>query len=139
MEEVQDLIERTLLENHHIKTAKSFILYREKQARIRDLKKSIIGTIVSKDLSFNALKILKERYLLKDANSVLTETPEGMFRRVAKAVAKVDSVYNDFDPKISEEDFYQAISALDFLPNSPTIMNACTKVQQMSACFVLPI
>ena len=139
VEEVQDLIERTLLENHHIKTAKSFILYREKQARIRDLKKSIIGTIVSKDLSFNALKILKERYLLKDANSVLTETPEGMFRRVAKAVAKVDSVYNDFDPKISEEDFYQAISALDFLPNLPTMMNAGTKVQQMSACFVLPI
>ena len=63
VEEVQDIVERVLIENHHIKTAKAYIVYREKQTRMRELKKSLIGAIVSKKLSFNALKVLKERYL----------------------------------------------------------------------------
>ncbi|MBT4540533.1 adenosylcobalamin-dependent ribonucleoside-diphosphate reductase [Candidatus Woesearchaeota archaeon] len=139
VEEVQDTIERILIENHHIKTAKAYILYREKQARIRDLKKSIIGTIVSKDFSFNALKIMRDKYLLNDENGILIETPEGMFRRVAKTVAKADEIFQDFDAKETEEHFYEAMKSLSFIPNSPTLMNSGTKPQQLSACFVLPI
>ena len=139
VEEVQDTVERILIENHHIKTAKAYILYREKQARIRDLKKSIIGTIVSKDFSFNSLKIMRDKYILNDENGILIETPEGMFRRVAKAVAKADELYHDFDAKESEEEFYNLMINMFFMPNSPTLMNAGTKPQQLSACFVLPV
>lgn len=139
VEQVQDVVERVLIENEHIKTAKAFILYREKQSRIRELKTSLIGAIVSKNLSFNALKILKERYLLKDENDNLIETPEGMFKRVAKNIAKADDKYNDFNAKETEQKFYEVMNNLDFLPNSPTLMNAGTRIQQLSACFVLPI
>ncbi|MFH1439115.1 MAG: adenosylcobalamin-dependent ribonucleoside-diphosphate reductase [Candidatus Woesearchaeota archaeon] len=139
VEEVQDIIEKVLIENHHIKTAKSFILYREKQSRIRELKKSLVGAIVNKKLSFNALKVLKERYLLKDENGTMIETPDGMFKRVAKNIAQADKVYNDFDQKESEDKFFDAMNNLNFLPNSPTLMNAGTKIQQLSSCFVLPI
>ncbi|MBS3121991.1 adenosylcobalamin-dependent ribonucleoside-diphosphate reductase [Candidatus Woesearchaeota archaeon] len=139
VEQVQDIVERVLIEKEHIKTAKAFILYREKQSRIRELKTSLIGAIVSKNLSFNALKILKERYLLKDENDNLIETPEGMFKRVAKNIAKADEKYDDFNAKETEQKFYEAMNNLDFLPNSPTLMNAGTRIQQLSACFVLPI
>ena len=139
VEDIQDLVERVLIEEHHIKTAKAYILYREKKTRLRELKKSLVGTFVAKKLSYNALKILKERYLMKDENGAIAETPLGMFRRVAHNVAKADKIYNDFDPKKSEEIFNEAMDNLYFLPNSPTLMNAGTQMQQLSACFVLPI
>ena len=123
VEDIQDLVERVLIEEHHIKTAKAYILYREKKTRLRELKKSLVGTFVAKKLSYNALKILKDRYLMKDENGAIAETPLGMFRRVAHNVAKADKLFEDFDPKKSEEIFYEAMENLYFLPNSPTLMN----------------
>ena len=89
-------------------------------------------------LSENALKVLEKRYLRKDKNGKVIETPEEMFRRVAHDIAEADKKYGE-DAKKTEEEFYEIMSSLLFLPNSPTLMNAGTPIQQLSACFVLPI
>jgi ribonucleoside-diphosphate reductase alpha chain len=82
-------------------------------------------------VSVNALEVLKRRYLLKDSKGKVIETPSEMFKRVAKHVAKGNSRL--------EKKFFSIMSNLEFLPNSPTLMNAGTKLGQLSACFVLPI
>ncbi len=91
-------------------------------------------------LSPNALYVLEKRYLLKNEKREVVETPEQLFRRVAKNIASADAIY---DPKTNlaqrEEQFYQVMANLEFLPNTPTLMNAGTVIQQLSACFVLPI
>ncbi len=89
-------------------------------------------------LSENSLTVLKSRYLKRDADGNPTEQPEDMIRRVAKNIAKADIAYKQ-DTKASEEKFYEMMSGLDFLPNSPTLMNAGRELQQLSACFVLPV
>jgi ribonucleoside-diphosphate reductase alpha chain len=89
-------------------------------------------------LGVNALKVLEERYLMKDEKGKITETPTQLFKRVAKTIAKIDKKYGD-SPKKAEEEFFYAMKNLEFLPNSPTLMNAGTKLGQLSACFVLPI
>lgn len=90
------------------------------------------------ELTENALRVLKKRYLLKDENGNVIETPDEMFRRVAHDIALADEAYGE-DVKKAEEDFYEIMSNLLFIPNSPTLMNAGTRIQQLSACFVLPI
>ncbi len=89
------------------------------------------------ELSDNALKVLRRRYLLKDEHGQVTETPEQMFRRVAGYVASADELYRDTAG--SEQEFYSVMSNLEFLPNSPTLMNAGTRIKQLAACFVLPV
>ena len=88
-----------------------------------------------------ALIVLKQRYLLKNENNEIIETPEDLFERVAKAVASAEANFSK-DPNICEiyaEKFYDLMVNLDFLPNSPTLMNAGCPLGQLSACFVLPI
>ncbi|MDF2157270.1 adenosylcobalamin-dependent ribonucleoside-diphosphate reductase [Algoriphagus sp. CAU 1675] len=93
-----------------------------------------------KSLSENALKILRERYLLRNAQGKTLESPEGMFRRVAKAVAKAEENYAGKEAALlREEEFFEMMAELDFLPNSTTLMNAGTGYGQLSACFVLPV
>ncbi|BAW31116.1 MAG TPA: ribonucleotide reductase N-terminal alpha domain-containing protein [Methanothermobacter sp.] len=89
-------------------------------------------------LTPNALKVLKERYLLKNERGKIIETPKEMFKRVALAVAQAEEKY-DGDTETTAKEFYNIMSRLEFLPNSPTLMNAGTPINQLSACFVLPI
>jgi ribonucleoside-diphosphate reductase alpha chain len=91
-------------------------------------------------ISENAVKVLERRYLAKDENGNLIETLELMFRRVAKTVAMADKDYVD-EKELSaiEERFFNLMTNLYFLPNSPTLMNAGRPLGQLSACFVLPI
>ncbi|MEG1548141.1 MAG: vitamin B12-dependent ribonucleotide reductase [Clostridia bacterium] len=91
-------------------------------------------------LSKNAVTVLERRYLIKDTNGKLTETPEGMFRRVANAIAAADKNF-DSEANITQvaDKFYDMMSGLYFMPNSPTLMNAGKELGQLSACFVLPI
>ena len=89
-------------------------------------------------LTKNAKKILRERYLKRDKDGNVIETPDQMFRRVASAIAQVNEDYDDDrDPDEEEEEFYEALTGLDFIPNSPTLMNAGLELGQLSACFVL--
>jgi ribonucleoside-diphosphate reductase alpha chain len=98
-------------------------------------RESALGT-----LSENAMTVLKSRYLKKDENGRVVETPDEMFHRVARSIAKIDALYDpNADVEKIKNEFYEMISNLEFLPNSPTIMNSGTDLGQLSACFVLPI
>ncbi len=91
-------------------------------------------------LSSNALVVLARRYLKKDEEGRVVETPEEMFRRVAVTIAQADLAYDpSVDVKALEESFYTLITSLKFVPNSPTLMNAGRDLGQLSACFVLPV
>ena len=92
-------------------------------------------------LSENAKKVLEKRYLKRDIQGKVIEAPEDMFRRVVKNIASADLNYGKTRDEVleTEEDFFQMMSKLEFLPNSPTLMNAGRDLQQLSACFVLPI
>jgi ribonucleoside-diphosphate reductase alpha chain len=98
-------------------------------------------TVSGFSLSPNALKVLEKRYLKKDEEGKVVETPEGLFRRVAKAVAEADRLYGKSEAEVKdlEEEFYRMLTSLEFLPNSPTLMNAGRRLGQLSACFVIPI
>ncbi len=92
-------------------------------------------------LSENALKVLERRYLKRDKSGEVIETPDEMFRRVAKAIALADKLYGKTEEELAsiEEAFYRSMSALEFMPNSPCLMNAGKELAQLSACFTLPI
>ncbi|MBL7054730.1 vitamin B12-dependent ribonucleotide reductase [Candidatus Woesearchaeota archaeon] len=138
VEQVQDIVEKILIEKGHAQTAKAYILYRKERAEERRSKAAVIGKDVKTKFSLNSLRVLKERYLLKDDEGKVIETPDGLIRRVAKNIAKADLNYSG-NAKEAEEKFYELMVNLDFLPNSPTLMNAGTDIQQLAACFVLPI
>ncbi len=140
VEEVQDFVEKVLIESGHARTAKAYILYRQKRAEIRKAK-SMLGVEDDIKLSINAAKVLEKRYLRKDAEGNVVETPKEMLKRVAKNIAEADAKYGaeEAGVKKTEKEFYTAMSTLEFLPNSPTLMNAGRDLQQLSACFVLPI
>jgi ribonucleoside-diphosphate reductase alpha chain len=91
-------------------------------------------------LSQNALTVLQKRYLKKDEYGHIIETPEDMFKRVASTISKAERIYDPrADVKRVETEFLETMSNLEFLPNSPTLMNAGRKLNQLSACFVIPV
>ncbi|MDD2752013.1 MAG: vitamin B12-dependent ribonucleotide reductase [Candidatus Omnitrophica bacterium] len=96
---------------------------------------------MSLQLSENALKVLEKRYLKKDENGRVIETPEEMFLRVSNAIAAADKLYKKTDEeiKVLAESFYNAMTQLEFVPNSPCLMNAGRDLGQLSACFTLPV
>ncbi|MEM1577412.1 MAG: adenosylcobalamin-dependent ribonucleoside-diphosphate reductase [Candidatus Pacearchaeota archaeon] len=222
VEDVQDIVEKVLIEEGHAKTAKAYILYRQERRLIREEKKKILQKEnideIDKSFSLNGLKILASRYLIKDEEGKIIESPKQLFQRVALHVGIVDILYDEkffskekiinkekiltelnkikklkekieeYDNKLSigkyklnkwhfegllrvyerllkegkmklgiEEvlkiiengevnnyeklidEYFDLMAKKDFLPNSPTLMNAGTRIGQLSACFVLPI
>ncbi|MBW1960515.1 MAG: adenosylcobalamin-dependent ribonucleoside-diphosphate reductase [Deltaproteobacteria bacterium] len=91
-------------------------------------------------LTQNALRVLEARYLQRDANGCIVETPEQLFESVARAVAEAERHFGDAEHvQYWQDRFHKLITSLDFLPNSPTLMNAGKPIGQLSACFVLPV
>jgi len=108
----------------------------EKVATVKSKSQPVSGV----NLTENALHVLQRRYLKKDKQGQVIETPEEMFRRVAETIASAELSYNPkADVRAREDEFYRLMTGLEFLPNSPTLMNAGRELGQLSACFVLPI
>ena len=95
----------------------------------------------STELTDNAKVVLERRYLSKNREGKILEDPDGMFRRVAVNLSQADLNYGatEAERQATEDRFFKAMQRLELLPNSPTLMNAGRELQQLSACFVLPI
>ncbi|KAF5414426.1 MAG: Vitamin B12-dependent ribonucleoside-diphosphate reductase [Candidatus Methanogaster sp.] len=130
VEDVQNIVEEVLVRHGLYEVAKAYILYRERRSEIRDAKK-FFGVYDELKLTVNAIEVLNKRYLMKDVAGNIIETPDQMFGRVAKAISGKSEEF--------EKIFYRSMENLEFLPNSPTLMNAGTKLGQLSACFVIPV
>ncbi|MCK5660352.1 MAG: adenosylcobalamin-dependent ribonucleoside-diphosphate reductase, partial [Methanosarcinales archaeon] len=97
-------------------------------------------TEIDENISENAKTVLERRYLKKGGDGVVAETPRAMLRRVSENIAQAELEYNEkADISTVADEFYYLMSNLYFLPNSPTLMNAGRSLQQLSACFVLPV
>jgi len=139
VEEIQDTIETVLMSEGYSHIAKSYILHREKRSQIR-FAKSAMGLTDDLKLPVNTMEVLKRRYLLKDDNQNIIETPSELFRRIARNIARAeDNFKSRYNTDNVEEKFYQMMRNLEFMPNSPTLMNAGTLLGQLSACFCLPV
>jgi ribonucleoside-diphosphate reductase alpha chain len=140
VEEVQDLVEKALIESGHATTAKSYILYRHRKNIEREMKKAM-GVTDDLKLPLNSLQVLEKRYLLKDENGKTIETPSQLFRRVAKHLASNEYNYGADEQMVKhyESAFFEVMTNFEFLPNSPTLMNAGTELGQLAACFILPV
>ena len=139
IENIQDAVEAVLMSEGYSHIAKSYILYRENRSQLR-LAKSALGLKDDLKLPVNTMEVLRKRYLLKDEKRNVIETPSELFRRVAHHVAQAeDNFKSRCKTEDVEEKFYQMMRNLEFMPNSPTLMNAGTSLGQLSACFVIPV
>ncbi|NQT35566.1 vitamin B12-dependent ribonucleotide reductase [bacterium] len=106
----------------------------------KDDKHDLFSSLPEPVISTNALTVLRRRYLKKDNEGEVVESPKMMFWRVAKAIAAGEKSFNgEFDDAEMAVKFYEMMSSLDFVPNSPTLMNAGRQLGQLAACFVLPV
>lgn len=141
VEHIQDVVEEELMRAGETQAAKAYILYRQKRTEERDLKHTMLGLNVDTKVGINQLRVLKERYLLKDENGKVKETPEQLWRRVANNIAQAELMHGGTEEtaKFWADQFCTLMENMEFMPNTPTLMNAGTKIQQLSACFVLPV
>ncbi|HBC46476.1 MAG TPA: hypothetical protein DCZ43_05470, partial [candidate division Zixibacteria bacterium] len=96
---------------------------------------------IKPQLTPNSLAVLRRRYLTKNDQGQIIESPEELFVRVASTIAAGDANFGATPAEVEEvaQGFYRIMARLEFLPNSPTLMNAGRRLGQLSACFVLPI
>ena len=92
-------------------------------------------------LAENAVVVMERRIVARDDAGNPVETPDECFRRVARNLSQAELRFGgaEDDRAAAEEDFYRLLASLEFLPNSPTLVNAGRELQQLSACFVLPV
>ncbi len=135
VEEIQDLIEKVLIEEGHAATAKAFILYRQERSKLREQKKEILdGLIDDSKLDLNQVRIVAAKYLARDDTGKIIETPAQMFKRVARALASKEIHATD-----AENNFHNIMHTLDFIPSGRILANANLRSRQLQSCYVLPI
>ncbi|MAG61054.1 ribonucleoside-diphosphate reductase, adenosylcobalamin-dependent [archaeon] len=137
IEDIQDLIEKTLMEEGQTEVARNFILYRYRRAQFREAK-AHAGVTDDCKLGLNAIRILESRYLHRDEQGNVEETPRQLFERVAKHVAMAERKLDGDEEKFREL-FLQMMLNLEFIPNSPMLMNAGKRGGLISSCYVLPL
>jgi ribonucleoside-diphosphate reductase alpha chain len=139
IEQIQDAVESALMSEGYSHIARSYILYRARHRDIR-IAKSALDLRDDLKLPVNTMEVLRRRYLRRDDKQNIIETPSELFRRVAAHVASGEENFKG-GPRIEdvEEKFYRMMRLREFMPNSPTLMNAGTALGQLSACFVLPV
>jgi len=139
VEEIQDIVEKALMRAGETDVAKAYMLYRQKRAEVRAIKRAL-GVTDELKLSINAVTVLQRRYLLRDDQGNIKEMPAQLFRRVARSMTMPDKRWLRAGEVSKLEDrFYEMMAKLEFVPNTPTLMNAGTPLGQLSACFVIPV
>lgn len=133
--EIGDMVERVLLERTHYKTAKAYILNREKKRQIEASKRAL-GVLDDVGLSYNALVVAKEKYLLRDAEGEALETVGGMFQRTAHFLASAEK---KSDRSKWQEIFMKVMAEQRFIPGGRTLANSGTANNQLANCFVMPM
>ncbi len=137
---IEGIVKEALAEMGHHQVAEAYLEEQKPLPVVRKKEKKSTNGEARVSLSPNAHRVLEKRYLRKDSQGRVVETPEEMFRRVAHSIAAAELAYNSqADVETWEESFYELMANLEFLPNSPTLMNAGRELGQLSACFVLPI
>ena len=136
VEDAQDFVVDVLRKEGYEKVAQEYQVYRQKKIELRKLREKL--DVGEPKLTVNAMEVLRQRYLLRDENEKIVETPSELFKRVAKSIARSDAKFGG-NPEQSEKIFSEMISKLEFVPNTPTLFNAGTPLGQLSACFVLPV
>jgi len=140
VEQIQDLVEKILIEGGHAKTAKAYILYRAKHEDVRDVQQDILnGKTTKLPLSDNALRVLAGRYLQRDDNGDICESPDEMYDRVAKALAEVERDYGKSEEAVQDyaTKFRDIMYNFEFTPAGRTLANAGGKTRLVANCIVL--
>jgi ribonucleoside-diphosphate reductase alpha chain len=138
VEEIQNLVEARLGEAGLDDVVRAYVIYRQRHAELRAAK-SLLGVRDELKLSLAAATVLRERYLLRDEQGQPVESTGEMMDRAARCVAAAEDKYRPGASAEWAERFSSLMRNLDFLPNSPTLMNAGTGIGLLSGCFVLPV
>ena len=139
-EDLLKIVEEVLIDKGYGDVANAYLLRQhdpEKQKRIKEF----FGIKDELHVGINAMWLLQKRYLLRDREGAIVETPTQLFRRVAQAVAKSELAHKGKQSDVDRwaQWYFEMMSNRAFLPNTPTLMNAGTKSSQLAACFVLPL
>lgn len=138
VEEVQDAVEQVLMAAGIIEVERAYVRQRNRHAELRHAK-AILGVRDDLELAVGAVAVLKERYLRRGPQGDPVESPGEMLDRAASHVALAEERFAAGSATRWAEEFSTAMRALEFLPNSPTLMNAGTSLGLLSGCVVLPL
>jgi len=138
VEDVQDAVEQAVVTGGFADVARAYGIYRRQRAELREAKE-LLGVRDELKLGLGAVAVLTERYLLRDERGRVTESTGQMMDRVAACVAEAEEAWRPGSAAGWAEEFAGALRRLEFLPNSPTLMNAGTRLGLLAGCVVLPL
>lgn len=140
VEYIQDIVEETLMEEKQFLIARAYILWRQSRNASRQVASSM-GVVNDLKLPVSSLTVLAKRYLLRNIDGDIIETPKELYKRVSTAIAKIEEKQGTSSKEIKTltKEFYDFMASGTFLPNSPCLFSAGTEMSQLSACFTLNI